>query len=176
MINFAKLLTPADYRDAEQHKDEEHQKADAADQADDVLEDDDGDYIDNYVTITARLFRTRRRTYQLSRIEKTEVKRIILPYVLPVAVGLLIFTWHFAELMDAFEQGMFVLISALLLLLGINVGVMSVTSKALEEICLYGSIGYLKYIRDLVDEGIEKIDLDSGSGKRGGLDPDENNV
>ena len=117
--------------------------------------------------VTTKLFRTRRQTYQISRIEKTEVRRTFLPFVLPLIVAIIYGMHQFHEYLYDNEKLFLLILAASGLVIGLFVGSLSVQSKALGEVAAIGSVRRLQQVRRAIDEAIERYDHEMNDQLRG---------
>jgi len=124
-------------------------------------------YKDWRFLVTTKLFRTRRQTYQISRIEKTEVRRSFLPFVLPIVIAILYGMHQFHEYLYDNEKLTLLLFAAGSLVFGLFVGTLSVQSKALGEVAAFGSVRRLQRVRRAIDKAIERYDHEMNEQMRG---------
>ena len=117
--------------------------------------------------VTTKLFRTRRQTYQISRIEKTEVRRTFLPFVLPLIIAIIYGMHQFHEYLYDNEKLFLLILAASGLVIGLFVGSLSVQSKALGEVAAIGSVRRLQQVRRAIDEAIERYDHEMNDQLRG---------
>ncbi len=115
-------------------------------------------YEDSRFLVTTKLLRTPRKTYQISRIEKTEVRRTALPFVLPISLALLCFYFWAARWMYWYEEVGAVVIALSILILAWLVGTLSIHSKALGEIATIDRVRRLQKVRAAVDDAIQRLD------------------
>jgi hypothetical protein len=112
--------------------------------------------------VTRRQLKTLRRTYQISRIEKTEVRRPALVICVLLAAALTAFAYRWRELLD-YPSGEHIgvgLTVAGLLVVGLRLGALVVQSKALEEIAVWGDYGRLRRLRAAVDQAVDLADAE----------------
>lgn len=122
------------------------------DNADDIL------YRDGRFLVTTKLFRTPRQTYQISRIEKTEVRRTALPFVVPLVLGLGGFAWWANDYLYHSELLFLIVLCTALLIPAWFFGTLSVRSKALGEIATIDRIHKLQQVRAAIDDAIDRLD------------------
>jgi len=104
-----------------------------------------------YYIVTERQFKTRKKTYKISKIEKTEIRRNFI-FLLPIALLSLIFTYKFWDYLYTGE--VFFIISASIItgIASILLGTLYVYSKALGEPALFNFIPVLRRVRNEVDD------------------------
>lgn len=112
-------------------------------------------YESSFCSVSIRLFKTRRRTYQISRIEKTEIRRPLLPILGLLGAALFGMTMFWRPYLLDGEAYVALGLGLGMVLIAINVGVLVVQSKALEENAMYGSVKTLRAVRAAIDRAIE---------------------
>jgi len=110
-------------------------------------------YEDKFCTITDRQFRTNKRTYQISKIEKTEVRRNLLMFF-PVSILAILFAYKFWDYLYDDEKIMFIVIPLIIGFISISFGTLYIYSKALGEPALFGFIPSLKRVRRNLDDSM----------------------
>lgn len=115
-------------------------------------------YLNTRFKVTERLLSTPRRTYQISKIEKTEVRRALLPIFLPFIIILPIFSFRFSPWLYWYEELSLFAVSLLLSIIGILFGTLNIQSKAVNETAAIGLIKTLKEVRVAVDSAIDARD------------------
>lgn len=110
----------------------------------------------NYI-VTNRQFKTLRRTYKISKIEKTEIRRNFI-FILPLSILTLLFInkfWIYLYPTEAF-WGITIAISTGVF--SVLFGTLFIHSKALGEPALFGFIPKLKRIRNEVDDAMSELE------------------
>ncbi len=122
------------------------------------IKDDEIFYKDYRFLVSTKLFRTTRQTYQLSRVEKTEVRRSFFPFIFPLVVASLYFCYAWQRFM--YDQEIMIVcgLSVALLLFSLVFGTLSIHSKALGEIAAFGTVWKLQQVRTEIDFAIESLD------------------
>jgi hypothetical protein len=122
------------------------------------IREDEIFYKDYRFLVSTKLFRTTRQTYQLSRVEKTEVRRSFFPFIFPLVVASLYFCYAWQRFMYDQEIMVVCIVSATLLLFSLVFGTLSIHSKALGEIAAFGTVKRLQRVRTEIDFAIESLD------------------
>ena len=121
-------------------------------------DDNEGlNYIGKQCSVTDRQFKTRRRTYLISKIEKTEIKRNFLIF-LPMFALSFLFTFKFWKFLYNGEIFLLLIFSIVGSIFSFMFGTLQVYSKALGEPALFGFIPTLKHIRNSIDNSMIKMD------------------
>lgn len=119
-------------------------------------------YENKFCTITDRQFRTKKRTYQISKIEKTEVRRNLLMFF-PICILAFIFTYKFWDYLYVDERIYFIVVPFIIGLISLSFGTLYVYSKALGEPALFGFIPLLKKVRTNLDDAMFALENTNGS-------------
>lgn len=122
------------------------------------IRDDEIFYKDDRFLVSTKLFRTARQTYQLSRVEKTEVRRSFFPFIFPLVMASLYFCYAWQQFMYGHEIMVVCGVSIALLLFSLVFGTLSIHSKALGEIAAIGTVKQLQRVRTEIDFAIESLD------------------
>lgn len=110
-----------------------------------------------FCTITDRQFRTKRRTYQISKVEKTEVRRNLLIFF-PICLLALLFTYKFWAYLYTNEKIIILVASSIVGIISLSFGTLYVYSKALGEPALFGYIPSLMKIRTCLDDAMFSLE------------------
>ncbi len=111
---------------------------------------------DNYI-VTDRQFKTVRRTYKISKIEKTEIRRNLI-FILPLSILSLLFINKFWVYIYPGEAFWGITIALITGLFSISFGTLYIHSKALGEPALFGFIPKLRRIRNEVDDAMNELE------------------
>lgn len=111
---------------------------------------------DNYI-VTGRQFKTVRRTYKISKIEKTEVRRNLI-FILPLSILTLLFINKFWIYIYSGEAFWGITIALITGLFSISFGTLYIHSKALGEPALFGFIPRLRRIRGEIDDAMNDLE------------------
>ena len=101
--------------------------------------------------VTKRQFKTKKKTYNISKIEKTEIRRNLI-FFFPMSILSLIFTHKFWDYLYTDEVIFIIAMSIILGIASISLGTLYVYSKALGEPALFNFIPILKRVRYDIDE------------------------
>ena len=107
--------------------------------------------------VTDRQFKTLRRTYKISKIEKTEVRRNFI-FILPISVLTLLFINKFWVYIYPGEAFWGITIAVITGLFSISFGTLYIHSKALGEPALFGFIPRLRRVRGEVDDAMNNLE------------------
>lgn len=107
--------------------------------------------------VTERQFKTLRRTYKISKIEKTEIRRNLI-FFLPISILTLLFTYKFYDYLYSDEVFYLTIIPLILATVSVLFGTLYIYSKALGEPAMFGLIHTLKNVRWEVDEAMTNLE------------------
>lgn len=111
---------------------------------------------DSYV-VTDRQFKTVRRTYKISKIEKTEIRRNLI-FILPLSILTLSFINKFWIYLYINEVVWGISLALITGLFSISFGTLYIHSKALGEPALFGFIPRLRRIRNEIDDAMNELE------------------
>ena len=105
-------------------------------------------------SVTRKQFRTPRKSYRLSRIEKVSLSRRTFYMWLPIGAGMLSFQHGLSELLYPHEKLAITGTAIVLTLLTWNLGAIVIQSKALSEIAMVGWYGGLRKVKAALDDAL----------------------
>tara|TARA_R110002012_G_scaffold318430_1_gene536866 strand:+ start:1312 stop:1680 length:369 start_codon:yes stop_codon:yes gene_type:complete len=110
--------------------------------------------------VTAKILRTKRRTYDLKNVEYVSIHQPLLVILGVTAIGLFLFTFSFFRYLYAWEIFTMLAVSAASVGVAAFFGSMTVHSIALreEQTPLFGDIRTLRKVKDAVEEVISSRD------------------
>jgi hypothetical protein len=111
----------------------------------------------SYCTVTERQFKTKRRTYLISKIEKTEIRRNFIVFF-PIFILCLLFAQKFWDYLYVHEIVILGIVSVIGGYCSFAFGTLYVQSKALCEPSLLHRVSNLKKIRFAIDDAMLKIE------------------
>ena len=110
------------------------------------------------ICVTTNLFKTSRRSYRISDIEKIALKRPLLWFSIPIALGCLGMLNGFNPYLLAHERWICIAGMLFLPLLGWDFGTLTVTSKAYtNDIAAIGSMSTLADARNALDKVMFRV-------------------
>lgn len=118
----------------------------------------------NGITVSTSLFKTPRHTYRISDIEKIAIKRPLLWFSLPIALGCLSLLLGFRPYLYEHERWICTAVMVFLPIIGWDVVTLSVTSKAYtNDVAAIGHIKTLAAARNALDKVIFQANDQTGT-------------
>jgi len=119
---------------------------------------------DGVLSITKTQFKTRRKTYMISKIEKIEVNYAFL-FLLPIALFLVFLCRQYSLFMYSYEIIAIYIFSFFSIVISLSLGVIRIHSRSMQETAVLGFIPNLKKIRSALDEAMDLREYsDNGAG------------
>ncbi len=107
-----------------------------------------------FSSVDQNLFKTRKQTYRINNIEKTEIKRVFFYYAFPICLLISLFAFNFWEYLYDNEKTIIIAGVVSLTVISWNIGVLYVHSKALREAAMMGTVWKLRRLRYALDEAM----------------------
>mgnify|MGYP000642041802 CR=1 FL=1 len=110
--------------------------------------------------VTNRQFKTPKRTYQLSKIEKVELKRPAFLMSLPIGSLLIALSFSFSSCIIPFYiRGISFALGVVAILSCWSIGTLYLHSRTLSDSALTFDMGTLRGIREAIEESINEREL-----------------
>lgn len=106
-----------------------------------------------FYVVTERQFKTKKKTYKISKIEKTEIRRNFIVFF-PISILSLLFTYKFWNYLYTNEVIFIISLSLIVGFASLLLGTLYIYSKALGEPAIFNFIPVLRKIRNEIDEAM----------------------